>query len=59
MSIEEQNRLIEESTVAQRVTNALLLGEALGVDVTKPLELQKVLRYLSVIENAVRRDLND
>jgi len=58
-AVAQQNKLIEESTVAGRVNNVLLLGQVMGVDVRNPVDVQKVLRHLAVVERAVRSDFND
>lgn len=54
--IEKQNRIIEESVLTTRVTNALLLARAMGLDLAEPREAQKVLRYLRLVERYVRSD---
>lgn len=55
--IDELIKTVQESTAATRVTNALLLGQALGVsDITKPVELARVVRYLEVVERGAKND---
>lgn len=56
---EAQTRLetveaIKENTLTVRVSNVLLMGEAMGVDVTT--DAARVLRHLAVLENVVRAD---
>lgn len=57
--LEEHNRKVEQATAASRVTNALLLAQALGMDLTKPLEAQKVMRNLSAVEGYVGGGVHD
>lgn len=44
---------VEDAERASRVTNAILLAEKLGVDVTQPLQAQKVMRHLESVEKYV------
>lgn len=46
----------KDIAVALKVNNVLLLAQALGLDATKPLDAQKVLRHLVVVEQAVKSD---
>lgn len=48
-----------ETALSVRVNNALLLAQAMGLDMTKPTEAKKVLRHLSLVERYVRSDGND
>ena len=57
--LEEQNRLLAEVIHTSKVTNVLLLGWARGVDVTKPLDAQTIIRYLSVTDSTVRNYVGD
>lgn len=61
MTVETENEYtqVEEMVLAARVANALLLAGAMGLDMTKPTESQKVLRHLSLVEKYVRLDSND
>lgn len=55
--IERQTAAIEEGVLAARVSNALLLAQTMRVDITQPLEAQKVLRHLRSVEQYVRSDV--
>lgn len=44
---------VEDAEKASRVTNALLLAEKLGVNMTEPLAAQKVMRHLESVEKYV------
>lgn len=57
--LEVHNEKVEGATAASRVTNALLLAQALGMDLTKPLEAQKVMRNLNAIEGYVGGGVHD
>ena len=58
-AVKEQNEAVRQSALATRVTNALLLAKAMNLDITQPLEAQKVLRHLSRIERHVGSGSND
>lgn len=46
----------QEVALALRVNNALLLAQAMNLDMTKPLEAAKVLRHLATVEKYVGND---
>lgn len=47
---------LEDATETSRVTNAILLADRLGVNITEPLQAQKVIRHLESVETYVRSD---
>ena len=47
---------VGDATEASRVTNAVLLADRLGVNITEPLQAQKVMRHLESVEAYVRSD---
>lgn len=51
--LEEHNRKVGQATAASRVTNVLLLGAAMGEDVTNAVARMKVLRHLEALEAGV------
>lgn len=53
-AVEELREKVEESIHRSKVTNVLLLAMAQRVDVTRPMEARKIMRYLSVTDRAVR-----
>lgn len=57
--IEKENRMLEDNTLATRVTNALLLAQAMKLDITEPLDRAKMLRHLKSVEDAVKRDADE
>ena len=52
-------RKIEAATAASRVTNALLLAQRMGLDVTDPVQAQKVMRHLVSVERNVSESGGD
>ena len=55
--IDELIEAVRQNTAAAKVTNALLLGQAVGVkDVTEPLDLARIIRYLQTVSRQVGRD---
>ena len=50
---------IEAATAASRVTNALLLAQRMGLDVTEPVQAQKVMRHLVSVERNVAESSGD
>lgn len=58
-ALEQQNQRIEASIHASRVTNALLLAQAMRLDMTEPKDAQQVLRHLRMAERYVMGDSND
>lgn len=52
--IESLKAALDESTAAARVTNALILAQAMRADLTNPVDAQRVLRYLDSVEKYVR-----
>lgn len=58
-AIERLTDKVEESIIASRVTNTLLLAQKMNVDPTEALQAQKVLRALSNVERHVRSDTNE
>ncbi|WP_157538621.1 MULTISPECIES: hypothetical protein [unclassified Nocardioides] len=46
---------IDELIAAIKVTNALLLAQAMGLDITEPMDAAKVMRYLPGVVNQVGR----
>lgn len=50
--------LLQENINATRVGNVLMLGQAMGVDVTESLARQKVLSNLSLVERQVAGEDN-
>jgi hypothetical protein len=48
-----------DNALSVRVNNALLLAQAMGLDMTDPQQAQKVLRHLSLVEQYVGSDSND
>lgn len=51
--IEKQVSASEKSARASRVVSAVLLARELGVDITSPLDAQKVMRHLESVEKYV------
>lgn len=51
--LEEHNRKVKQATAASRLTNVLLLGAAMGEDVTNAVARMKVLRHLEALEAGV------
>lgn len=47
---------VENAREASRVTNAILLADRLGVNITEPLQAQKVMRHLASVEKYVGSD---
>lgn len=54
--IEKQVAASDKAARAARVVSAVLLANALGLDITKPLEAQRVLRHLESVERYVSSD---
>lgn len=48
-----------DNALSVRVNSALLLAQAMNLDMTNPTESQKVLRHLSLVEKYVRLDSDD
>lgn len=48
-----------DTTLNLRVNNALLLAQAMGLDLTNPVDAQKVMSYLRTVERYVRSDSGD
>lgn len=48
-----------DNDLSVRVNSALLLAQAMGLNMTEPVDAQKVLRHLSLVEGYVRRDSGD
>lgn len=48
-----------DNTLSLRVNNALLLAQAMRLDMAEPLAAQRVLRHLSLVEQYVRSDTDD
>lgn len=57
--LEEHNANVKEATAASRVVAAILLAQSLGLDLTKPLEAQKLMRNLSAVEGYVGGGVHD
>lgn len=57
--IEKQKKAAEDNTLATRVTNALLLAQAMKLNITEPLDRAKVLRHLKSVEHAVSSDSDE
>jgi hypothetical protein len=48
-----------ENALSVRVNSALLLAQAMNLDMTNPTDAQKVLRHLSLVEKYVRSDTDE
>lgn len=57
--IESLRVALDESTAAARVTNALILAQAMRADLTNPVDAQRVLRYLDSVEKYVGSDSHE
>lgn len=54
--LEQLNTKTEEARLASKVASVLLLGSAMNLDATNPLEAQRILRHLKSVESYVRND---
>lgn len=57
-AIREQTEALRESVLAAKVTNALLVAQSLGLDMSEPHASQRVLRTLALVNKYVRTDTN-
>lgn len=54
-----RDKVIRLEDADTRVTNALLLAQAMGLDMTDPIEARKVLRHLRSVEQWVTSDVDE
>lgn len=57
-AIREQTEVLRQSVLATKATNALLVAQGLGVDMSEPHASQRVLRALALVNKYVRTDTN-
>lgn len=52
-AIQRLTERMEECALASRTTSALLLAQKMGVDLAEPVQAQKVMRHLALVEKYV------
>lgn len=52
-AIQELTEKMEECALASRATSALLLAQKMGLDLAEPVQAQKVMRHLVLVEKYV------